>query len=120
MNVLREDPARAMRLPNPLDPAAHTDTHTHSLRETRANRLFRLSRILPGQVLQTFMHSVLCGAHSASLVNPYQTIPPEEYLGFLDGLPKVGAALAEYEGRDKQKTRPPKWPGEVQSGAGSG
>ena len=88
--------------------------------ETRANRLFRLSRILPGQVLQTFMHSVLCGAHSASLVNPYQTIPPEEYLGFLDGLPKVGAALAEYEGRDKQKTRPPKWPGEVRSGAGSG
>lgn len=54
------------------------------------------------------MHSVLCGAHSGSLVNPYETIPPNEFLGFLDDLPEVGAALADNSG-----TQPSKWPGEL-------
>lgn len=57
------------------------------------------------------MHSVLCGAHSASLVNPYKTIPPEEFLGFLDDLPQLGAALTEWDDGEQEEP-PPRWPGE--------
>ena len=46
--------------------------------------------------------------HSASLLNPYATIPEEEFLGFLEDLPSVGAAISELEGRQL----PERWPAE--------
>jgi hypothetical protein len=74
-------------------------------------RHLRNALLYPGchtPVLKTFMHSVLCGAHSASLLNPYATIPEEEFLGFLEDLPSVGAAISELEGRQL----PERWPAE--------
>lgn len=77
---------------------------SESLRQVR-NALLNPGCHTP--VLQNFMQSVLCGAHSASLLNPYSTIPDNEFLGVLEGLPHIGAAISELE----EGVRPPKrWP----------
>ena len=61
---------------------------------------------------------MLCGAHSANLLNPYATIPKEEFLGFLDGLPAVGAGVpaAVFEERHAEELaaaeRVGRWPAE--------
>ena len=72
-------------------------SRSESLRHVR-NALLYFGCHTP--VLKSFMHSVLCGAHSASLLNPYSTIPEDEFLGFLKDLPKVGAAISEFEFED--------------------
>ncbi len=58
---------------------------------------------------------MLCGAHSANLLNPYATIPKEEFMGFLDGLPAVGAGVV-FEERHAEAlaaaARVGRWPAE--------
>ena len=59
--------------------------------QTLRNALFYPAAHTP--VLRAFMHKVLCGAQSPDLLRLWRTIPEQEYMGFLEGLPPVGAAL---------------------------
>ena len=46
--------------------------------------------------LRRFMHAVLCGAQSPALLG---TIPPDEFLGFLDGIDPAPGPEAEGRGQ---------------------
>ena len=112
--------------PHPLDlpPVARTPSSPNAalpLRSTEASRgsfasvrAARNALLYPGchtPLLRTFMHKVLCGAQTPDLRRPWGTIPEEEFLGFLEDLPAVGAALRSGQAVEGEDGAPPELDG---------